>query len=65
MDDKLVFRRKKLKGDDGYQVISVRVSKVDLEQLDILVEKTNESRNALINAYIKYGIAHSTVIEDE
>lgn len=65
MNDEIILKRKKLKGEDGYQIISVRINKNDLEQLDELVKETNETRNALINIFIKYGITHSKVITSE
>ena len=43
--------KKKLpkKGDDGYKIVSVRMKDELLDQLDVLSEKTNRSRNELIN----------------
>lgn len=66
MNDELIFKkRQKLKGEDGYQIVSVRMHKSDLKLLDDLVKETNETRNALINIFVRYGIAHSKVINGE
>ena len=40
---------KKLKGEDGYKVVSVRMKDSLLTRLDHLSEETNRSRNELIN----------------
>lgn len=58
MSEELIIEPKDLKGEDGYKNISIRVRKADLEKLDDLSNETNRSRNALINAFIKYGIEH-------
>lgn len=41
------------RGDDGYKVVSVRMREEMLEQLDGLSEKTNRSRNELINMLLE------------
>lgn len=37
------------KGDDGFKVISVRIREGTLEKIDDLAQKSNRSRNELIN----------------
>lgn len=37
------------RGDDGYKVVSVRMKDEMIAELDSLSEKTNRSRNELIN----------------
>ena len=37
------------RGDDGYKIVSVRMKDETIERLDALAEKTNRSRNELIN----------------
>jgi len=37
------------KGDDGYKVISVRIKEGTLNKIDDLSDKSNRSRNELIN----------------
>lgn len=36
-------------GDDGFKVISVRIREGTLEKIDDLAQKSNRSRNELIN----------------
>lgn len=64
MDGKIVIKKKKLKGDDGYKTFSVRIKNTYVEELDKLVQKTNLSRNELIKTFIVYGI-ENYVIEDD
>lgn len=37
------------KGDDGFKVISVRIREGTLKKIDDLAQKSNRSRNELIN----------------
>ena len=37
------------RGDDGYKIVSVRMKEEMIERLDELSDKTNRSRNELIN----------------
>lgn len=37
------------RGDDGHKIVSVRMKDETIERLDALAEKTNRSRNELIN----------------
>lgn len=47
---------KKLKGDDGYKVFSVRIKDETVARLDDIAKKTNRSRNDLINTFLDYAI---------
>ncbi|MBQ7960688.1 MAG: CopG family transcriptional regulator [Clostridia bacterium] len=61
MDEKLVIRRKGLKGEDGYKTFSVRIKEETVEKLNKLSEETNRSRNELINILLEYAIDNSRV----
>lgn len=54
MSNKLIIEPKELKGEDGYKVISIRVKDENLKRLEVIIDKTNRSRNALINTFIEY-----------
>lgn len=41
------------RGDDGYKIVSVRMREEMIERLDSLSEKTNRSRNELINMLLE------------
>ena len=51
------------KGDDGHKIVSVRMKEELLERLDTLSEKTNRSRNELINLLLESAIDIVTVEE--
>lgn len=48
-----ITRKSPRKGDDGHKVISVRMKDETVEALDTLSQKTNRSRNELINMLIE------------
>ena len=51
------------RGADGYKVVSVRMREEMLEQLDGLSEKTNRSRNELINMLLESAL-HIVKVEE-
>lgn len=59
MEEKLIIRKKKLKGEDGYKTFSVRIKDETVEKLNKLSEETNRSRNELINILLDYAIDNS------
>lgn len=60
MNEKLIIS-KKLKGEDGHKVFSIRVKDEMVERLDKLAAKTNRSRNDLINVLLDFALDHSEV----
>ena len=44
------------KSDDGYKVISVRIKEGTLEKIDNLSQKSNRSRNELINIILENSV---------
>jgi len=44
------------KGDDGYKVISIRIKDGTLQRLDELSQKSNRSRNEIINIILESSI---------
>ncbi|MBE6713618.1 MAG: CopG family transcriptional regulator [Ruminococcaceae bacterium] len=61
MGEKLIIKKKSLKGEDGYKTFSIRIKEETVEKLDQLAENTNRSRNELINILLDFGIEHSEV----
>ena len=50
MAEEIKIKKKTLKrGDDGYEIVSVRMKDELIERLEILANDTNRSRNELIN----------------
>lgn len=44
------------RGEDGYKVVSVRMKDELIARLDVLSEKTNRSRNELVNLLLDAAI---------
>ena len=63
MEDQLIIKKKRLKGEDGYKVFSVRVKNEIVCALDELSEKTNRSRNELVNILLEFAIQHCTPVD--
>ena len=61
MKEKLIIKKKSLKGEDGYKTFSIRIKDETVLNLDRLAEETNRSRNELINILLDYAIENSEV----
>jgi predicted DNA-binding protein len=61
VEKKLVIKKKAFKGEDGYKTFSIRIREETVARLDKLSQKTNRSRNELINILIDYAIDNCEV----
>ncbi|MBR2447590.1 MAG: ribbon-helix-helix protein, CopG family [Clostridia bacterium] len=61
MAERLIIKKKSLKGEDGYKTFSIRIKDETVASLDILSKQTNRSRNELINILLDFAIEHSEV----
>ncbi|MBE6085239.1 MAG: ribbon-helix-helix protein, CopG family [Selenomonas ruminantium] len=61
MSSKLLIT-KKLRGDDGYRVFSVRLKTDTLERINSLAEDTGRTRNELIGLLLDFALEHSEVV---
>jgi predicted DNA-binding protein len=59
-NEKLIIT-KKPKGEDGHKVFSIRLKDETVERLDALANKTNRSRNDLINMLLDYAMDYCEV----
>lgn len=48
-----ITKKRPRRGDDGHKIVSVRMREETIERLDALAEKTNRSRNELINMLLE------------
>ena len=55
-DDKLIIRAKKIRGNDGHKVFSIRVKEELVESIDSISAQTGHSRNELIGIFLEYAI---------
>ncbi|MBQ9977199.1 MAG: CopG family transcriptional regulator [Clostridia bacterium] len=61
MKEKLIINKKGLKGDDGYKTFSIRIKEETVARIEDLSQKTNRSRNELINILIDYAVDNCEV----
>lgn len=64
MKNKLIIKKKSLKGEDGYKVFSVRLKDETVEKLNELAQKSNRTRNELINILLDYAMKECEIEED-
>ena len=55
---------KKLKGEDGHKVFSIRIKEDTASKLDNLAEATQRSRNDLINILLDFAMDNCEITED-
>ncbi len=51
-----ITKKTRKKGDDGYKIVSVRMKDELIAHLDDLSQKTNRSRNELINLLLESAV---------
>ncbi len=56
MATEIKIRKKCVKGEDGYKIVSVRMRESLVDRLDQLSEQTNRSRNDLIDLLLNSAI---------
>ena len=61
MDDKLIIR--KVRGEDGYKVFSVRLNKALVKSMDEIAEASGYSRNEMVNIFLEYAIQYYIIEE--
>ena len=65
MGDKTIKIHKKggVRGEDGHKIFSIRVKEETVTALDGLSEKSNRSRNDLINIILEHAVNNIEVVE--
>ena len=58
LDNELVIRPKRPKGDDGYRTFSVRLRNEMVDRMDEIAQETGHSRNELIGIFLDYALEH-------
>ena len=59
--DKKLIITKRPKGEDGHKVFSIRIKDETVARLDDLAQKTNRSRNDLINILLDFAMDYCEV----
>ena len=63
-EENLIIKKKRPKGEDGYNTFSIIIKEELVFEIDELSSKTGRSRNELIGILLQYSIKHCK-IEDE
>ncbi len=61
MKEKLVIKKKGMKGEDGYKTFSIRIKEETVAGLEDLAKQTSRSRNELINILLDYALSNCEV----
>ena len=62
-EDKLKISKRRLKGDDGFKVFSVRLDQGLVDRIDNIAEYTNRSRNELIGILLRYAVENCEITD--
>ena len=62
-EDKLKISKRRLKGDDGFKVFSVRMEQELVDKIDNIAEYTNRSRNELIGILLRYAVENCEITD--
>lgn len=62
-EDKLKISKRRLKGDDGFKVFSVRLEQELVDKIDDIAEYTNRSRNELIGILLRYAVENCEITD--
>ena len=58
-----ISKKSSLRGEDGYKIFSIRIKEETLAQLQKIADKTDRSRNELINILLLAAL-ENTIIEE-
>ena len=61
MNDTLVIKPKRPKGEDGYKIFSIRVQEDIIARVDDISAQTGRGRNELISLFIEYALDRCVV----
>lgn len=62
-EDKLKISKRRLEGDDGFKVFSVRLEQGLVDRIDNIAEYTNRSRNELIGILLRYAVENCEITD--
>jgi len=61
VNENLVIKPKRPKGDDGYKTFSIRVKEELVARVDEIAARTGHSRNELVGTFIEYALDRCVV----
>lgn len=65
MENNLIIKPKKVKGEDGFKTFSIRIREDTVFQIDKISSETNRSRNELIGLLLEYALDRCVVEKEE
>lgn len=60
-ENKLIIKPKKVRGNDGYKIFSIRIKEEIVEKIDSISSQTGHSRNELIGIFLEYATENCKV----
>jgi metal-responsive CopG/Arc/MetJ family transcriptional regulator len=64
-EENLIIKPKRVKGEDGYKVFSIRVKEDIVDRIDDISRQTGRSRNEFIGIFLEYALDHCVVANDD
>lgn len=64
MNDNLVIRPKRPKGEDGYKVFSIRIKEELADQINQIATQTGHSRNELIGQFLEFAVRNCRIASE-
>lgn len=62
MAGKPILQRKRMKGEDGHRVFSVRLLEETVSKPEAIAKETNRSRNEAICLFLEYAIKNCRIV---
>jgi predicted DNA-binding protein len=60
-----IFRKNKVKGEDGYKTFSIRIKDETVTALDELATQSNRSRNELIDLMLEQAVNNVEILDGQ
>ena len=64
-NENLVIKPRKVKGEDGYKVFSIRIKEEAVAQIDDISARTGHNRNELISTFLEFALKRCVVEEEK
>lgn len=65
MENNLIIKPKKIKGEDGFKTFSIRIREDTVSRIDKISSETNRSRNELIGLLLEYALERCIVEKED
>lgn len=65
MSEIQITKKSNKRGDDGHKIVSVRMRDETIARLDDLSNKTNRSRNELINMLLEAALEKVAIVDEK